>query len=296
MADTNPFPGENNTGHIWDDNIRELDNPPPRWWMWGLWASIAFVIGYGILFPFWPMADGATKGVLGWTQMDAYRRGMEQVEAIRAPFEARLEGLTAEQILEDRELVQYTVASSKVLFGDYCSACHGSGGQGNPGYPILADDYWQYGGTPSKLVESLTNGRQGSMPAHIGILTDDEVDRLARFVVDLKAGQPGTEEAWTLFKIKGCVACHGQEADGVVMKLPNGQVISVGAPSFRNAIWRFAPGGYESARHTILHGVNQPSVPESREAVMPNFGTSGRLGEQEIKKLAIYVHELGGGL
>lgn len=296
MAENNPFPGENNTGHIWDGNLRELRNPPPRWWMLGLWASILFVVGYGILYPFWPTLDGHTKGLLGWTQIEEYRRGVARVEAVRAPFEDRIRDLTAVEILADPELTQYTVASSKVLFGDNCSPCHGSGGQGNPGYPILADDYWQYGGTPAKIVEGITRGHQGLMPAHIDILSAEEIDRLARFVVDLKSGEPGAEEVWALFRAKGCVACHGQEGDGVVVRLPNDEIITVGAPSFRNSIWRFAPGGYESAQYTISYGVNQPGRSQTREATMPDFGTSGRLSEQEIKKLAVYVHQLGGGL
>ncbi|AGA90135.1 cytochrome c oxidase, cbb3-type, subunit III [Thioflavicoccus mobilis 8321] len=296
MADDNPFPGENNTGHVWDGNLRELRNPPPRWWMLGLWASILFVAGYGILYPFWPTLDGYSKGLLGWTQIEEYQRGVARVEAVRAPFEDRIHGLTAAEILTDPELAQYTVASSKVLFGDNCSACHGSGGQGNPGYPILADDYWQYGGTPAKLVETITGGRQGSMPAHIDLLSAAEIDQLAGFVTALKSGEPGADDAWALFRAKGCVACHGQEADGAVARLPNGEIITVGAPSFRNGIWRFAPGGVDSARYTISYGVNQAGQPKTREAVMPNFGTGGRLGEQEIKKLAVYVHELGGGL
>ncbi len=296
MADTNPYPNENNTGHFWDDNLRELKNPPPRWWMLGLWASVFWVIGYAILYPFWPTLDGYSKGILGWTQMEEYQQGVEQVAAIRAPYEERIRGMQTEQILADPELTRYTAASSKVLFGDYCSACHGSGGQGNPGYPILADDYWQYGGSPAKLIETLTYGRRGAMTAHTNLLSESEVDQLAEFVVDLKAGGPGDESAWALFRSKGCSACHGAEANGIMAALPDGQILSVGAPSFRNPIWRFEPGGYESARHTILYGVNQLDHPETRDAEMPGFGVTGRLSEQEIKKLAIYVHQLGGGV
>jgi cytochrome c oxidase cbb3-type subunit 3 len=51
----------------------------------------------------------------------------------------------------------------------------------------------------------------------------------------------------------------------------------------------------ESARRTILHGVNQADQALSRNAVMPAFGTTRKLGEQEIKKLVVYVHQLGGG-
>ena len=161
MAENNPFPGENNTGHFWDDNLRELDNPAPRWWMIGFWASILWWIGYGILFPMWPTLSGNTKGILGWSQIQEYDEGVAQVTDVRAPFEEQIAGMTAEAIMADPGLTQYTLASAKVLFGDYCSACHGSGGQGNPGFPVLADDDWLYGGTPAKL-SSLRSGSASS--------------------------------------------------------------------------------------------------------------------------------------
>jgi cytochrome c oxidase cbb3-type subunit 3 len=300
MAENNPFPGENNTGHFWDDNLRELDNPPPRWWMIAFWASILFFFGYGALYPFWPGIPGlydTTRGVLGWTQMQEYEEGVEQVQAVRSQYEDQLKGMSAEQILADPGLTQYTLASAKVLFGDYCAACHGSGGQGNPGFPVLADDDWLYGGTLAKLTETLQVGRKGAMTAHKDILSEQEVDTLANWVVQMSetGGTGGSEEGWNLFNAKGCSACHGQEADGVLARGPNGEILAtVGAANLKDGIWRFAPGGYESAKHTILYGVNQ-GIEGSRDAVMPSFGATGKLDEQEIKKLAVYVHQLGGG-
>jgi cytochrome c oxidase cbb3-type subunit 3 len=304
MAEHNPFPGENNTGHFWDDNLRELNNPPPRWWMIAFWASVLWWIGYAILYPMWPMpyqpaeGDGYTKGIMGWTQMDEYKAGVAQVQEMRAQYEDQIKGMTAEQILADDNLKQYTLASSKVLFGDYCSACHGSGGQGNPGYPVLADDDWLYGGTPAKLTETVTYGRQGQMIAHKDILTAEEIDTLAKWVVQMadSGGKDGSKEGWDLFNAKGCTACHGPQADGALARGPNGEVLAtVGAANLTDGIWRFEPGGYESAKHTIMYGVNQAGVEGTRDAVMPGFGQSGKLGEQEIKKLVVYVHELGGG-
>jgi cytochrome c oxidase cbb3-type subunit 3 len=303
MAENNPFPGENNTGHIWDDNIRELKNPPPRWWMLAFWASVAWWVGYAILYPMWPVGQNPTPGVLGWSQIKEYRQGVEQVEEKRAQFEKEIADMTPAQILANPGLTQYTLASAKVLFGDYCSACHGSGGQGNPGFPVLADDDWLYGGTTAKLMETITNGRKGVMIAHANILSEAEVDTLANWVVQMSetGGTGGSEEGWALFKTKGCTACHGQKANGILAEMPNGDVVTVGAANLTDGIWRFTPGGYDSARHTILYGVNQPGVPETRNAVMPTFGPdttrggAAKLSALDIKKLAIYVHELGGG-
>ncbi|KAA6187037.1 cytochrome-c oxidase, cbb3-type subunit III [Thiohalocapsa marina] len=305
MAENNPFPGENNTGHFWDDNLRELANPPPRWWMIGFWVSIAWVVLYTVLYPSWPMpwqpadGDGYTKGLLGWTQIKEYEKGLAQVQEVRAEYDQQIAGMTAAEILQDPGLTQYTLASSKVLFGDYCSACHGSGGQGNPGYPVLADDDWLYGGSLDKITETITNGRKGAMTAHANILSEQEVDTLARFVVDLSEGGEGSPEAWALYNTKGCNACHGAEGNGVLAELPDGTIVTVGAANLTDAIWRFEPGGYDSARHTILYGVNQPGVEQTRDAVMPAFASlgelEGKLSSDQIKMLAVYVHQLGGG-
>lgn len=296
MAEKNPFPGEDNTGHFWDDNLRELNNPVPRWWMIGFWASLMFWIGYGILYPMWPTMSGNTEGILGWSEIKEYDASLAQVAEVRAPFEDKIAGMTAEEIMADPGLTQYTLASAKVLFGDYCSACHGSGGQGNPGYPVLADDDWLYGGTVAKLTESVQKGRKGVMTGHKDILSEAEVDTLADLVVALSEGQKGSDEGWDLYKTKGCTACHGADADGAIAKGPDGKVLAtVGAANLTDAIWRFEPGGVESAKHTILYGVNQPGVEGTRDAVMPGFGETGKLGELEIKKLVVYVYQFGGG-
>jgi cytochrome c oxidase cbb3-type subunit III len=303
MAENNPFPGENNTGHVWDDNLRELKNPPPRWWMLAFWASVALWVGYAILYPMWPIGQEPTQGVLGWSQMKEYAEGMEQIAAKRAPFEEKLAGMTADQIIADPGLKEYTLASAKVLFGDNCRACHGSGGAGNPGFPVLADDDWLYGGTTAKIQESIAGGRKGLMTAHERILSPVEVDTLAHWAVQMNdtAGAGGSPEGWALFKSKGCTSCHGEKANGHVVDLPNGDFVSVGAANLTDGIWRFEPGGFESAKHTILYGVNQPNVAGTRDSVMPAWGpdpTRGgvaKLGPEEIKKLVVYVHEFGGG-
>jgi len=190
MAEHNPFPGENNTGHVWDENLRELNNNPPSWWMIGFWASVIWWVGYGVLYPMWPMGQQPTKGILGWTQIGEYKDGLKEVDAVRAQHEQKVKSLDAAAVLADPGLRQYAQARGKVLFGDYCAACHGSGGQGNPGYPILADDDWLYGGGIAKISETITLGRQGAMPAHVGTLTEQEIDQLAHMVVS-QSGQEG---------------------------------------------------------------------------------------------------------
>ncbi len=295
MAEHNPFPGENNTGHVWDGNLRELRNPPPRWWMIAFWASVIWWVLYGVLYPMWPLGQQANKGLLGWTQMQEYQEGLQEVQTVRAQYDEKLKGIDAAAILADPDLRQYALARGKVLFGDYCAACHGSGGQGNPGYPVLADDDWLYGGKVAKIIESVTLGRQGVMPAHSGTLNEQEIDRLAQFVVSLSQGNSVDDQGWALFRDKGCVACHGANGNGVLATMPDGSVMTVGAANLTDGIWRFEPGGIESAKRTIAHGVNQAGQPNTREAVMPAFGQTGKLSEDQIKIVAVYVHQMGGG-
>nr|VFJ72820.1 MAG: cytochrome c oxidase cbb3-type subunit 3 [Candidatus Kentron sp. FW] len=284
MTDKNPFPGENNTGHIWDGIIRELTNPPPRWWMIAFVASLLFVIGYGILYPTWPGITGFTKGILGWTSIKEYKEGVAEVDKIRAKYEVQLSDLTASEILADSELSKYTKASAKVLFGDNCAACHGSVGQGNPEFPVLIDDDWLYGGTIEKIQETITLGRRGVMPAKGGqSLSKNDIWMLADYIHGLSQGKDDPEGK-ALFMQKGCIGCHGMDAKGVQL---------MGSANLTDPIWRFAPGSKENIRYTIIHGVNDPSDPKTRNAEMPSFRE--RLDEITIKKLAVFVHQLGGG-
>jgi cytochrome c oxidase cbb3-type subunit III len=296
MAENNPFPGENNTGHVWDGDLRELSNPPPTWWTMCFYASIAFVIGYGIIYPQWPSLSGYTKGMTGWTQMDEYKKGVAEVEAVRAPFEDRIHNMTAAQILADDELSNYIshgdgAGAGKVLFGDNCAACHGSAGQGTVGFPVLADDNWIWGGDINTIVQTITNGRgpnaiipSAGMIAHGGVLSEAEIDKLAAYVVGLSEGKddPAGKQ---LFTEKGCVACHGMDAKG--MK-------ALGSANLTDAVWRFnEPDKLASAKYTITHGVNAANDPMTRQAEMPTF--SKRLSADDIKKLAVYVYKFGGG-
>lgn len=287
MAEKNPFPGENNTGHIWDDVIRELTNPPPKWWMVAFIASFLFVVGYSFLYPTWPLVTGFTKGLLGWTSINEYKEGTAEIDKVRAKYEKRLSGLNAKGILGDSELAEYTKRSARVLFGDNCAACHGSGGQGNLGFPVLADDDWLYGGTIEKIEQTITNGRRGMMLAHGNTLSKQEIDTLATYVTELSQGKNDPEKK-ALFQEKGCIGCHGADAKGNQF---------MGAANLTDAVWRFVPGPGEtvtdSARYTITHGVNAPGNSKTRNAEMPSF--KDRLDKKAIKKLAVFVHQLGGG-
>ena len=107
--DKNPFPGENNTGHVWDDNLRELLNDLPTWWRIGFHASWMFIILYTLLYPSWPLINTHFKGIIGWTSLDEYKQDMKAIEEVRGPYENKLKGMPAAAILADQELSNYVV-------------------------------------------------------------------------------------------------------------------------------------------------------------------------------------------
>lgn len=276
----NKFPGENNTGHFWDDDLRELDNEPPAWWIIGFHASWILIIVYTLLYPSWPGIETHFKGLLGWTAIEEYHEDMKSIESVRAPFEDKIKDMSAADILADDKLSKYVIASGKVLFGDNCAACHGAGGQGNVGFPVLADDDWLYGGTITDIETTITGGRQGMMPGHIAMLDEAKIDSLANSINDGKIMEnPAYMEA-------GCVGCHGPDGKGFTF---------MGSANLTDGIYRFtASDQLASIKQTIKYGVNDASNAQSRNAVMPAFG-GGKLSNIEIKKLAVYVHKLGGG-
>ncbi len=284
MSDKNPFPDEGNTGHIWDDNIRELDNPPPSWWIKGFWLSIIFWFGYLIIYPAIPLINTHTKGIAGWTSVGELKKSLAIVEARRKPFEDKVAQMSSAELLADKDLMRYVEAAGKVLFGDNCAGCHATGGAGNPNYPVLADDDWLFGGTVAQIETSISEGRKASMPAYEGIYSTSDIKRLAEFVVASNIGKED-KEGLALFTEKGCGGCHGADAKGLVF---------LGSSNLVDSIWRFSPGNTQGAIQTITYGVNAHGKEKTRKPNMPAF--KDRLSESDIKKLAVYVHNFGGGL
>ncbi len=306
MAHHNPWPNEGNTGHIWDEDIRELDNPPPLWWMLAFYASFIMIIFYALYYPTVPMGEMSNKGLAGWTQVKEYQEDYQKLKDWRkakfADKEEKLASLPAAQILQDPDLKAYSIATSKMLFGDYCAACHGAGGQGNPNFPVLADDDWLWGGKIQQIQASITNGRVGNMPARgmMGNLTDEDIQNVADYALALSEGKgndPQFAKGKAVFAKGMCLACHG----------PAGKPLApAGAANLTDQIWRFAPNMNptkeemrKSYIHTITYGVNVKKngeyLPGTRRAQMPTFKHRLPNADVNIKRLAVYVHELGGG-
>jgi len=298
MSEKHEVSGAQTTGHVWDDDLADLTNEPPRWWMLGLAASALFCVVYFVYYPSFPITTMGTftKGLGGWTAIKEMEADVGEVEAVRGKFEARLKGLTPAAILADGELTEYVTRSGKVLFGDNCAACHGQNGIGTHDRqglfaPILNDDDWLFGGKIDDIHASIEGGRRGIMMAHKDMLSAAEIDALANAVAK---GQPNSTP---LFAEKGCTACHGEDGKGIQ---------AMGSANLTDKIWRFEVKNdklndaenmkklVEGSKRTITLGVNFGD-PQGRVAVMPSFKEAGKLSDTEIKKLAVYVYKFGGG-
>ncbi len=274
------------TGHEWD-GIRELTNPPPRWWMIAFHASWIWCVVYFILYPSIPLVHDYTRGILGWTQIKEFKEAVREGEAMRAPYLKKIAAMDGQQLLADEEMRNFSESYAKAIFGDNCAACHGAGGEGAPGlFPVLADDDWLYGGDIDTIIESITDGRQGDMPAHAGVLSDDEINKLTDMVIAASKGK-ATKEQFMLFDEAGCSGCHGENAAGGAIN-----DLGTGAANLTDQIWRFG-SSREDILRTIRYGVNQEGVEGTREAIMPAFGE--KLTPEEIKMLAVKVYGFGGG-
>jgi cytochrome c oxidase cbb3-type subunit 3 len=277
--------GKPTTGHEWD-GIRELNTPLPRWWLYILYATIAWSAVWALLYPSFPGFSGHFRGITGWTQREAIREDMDRLRAEQAPFVDRIREAGLEQVRRDPELLTFAMAGGRVAFADNCAACHGAGGQGAVGgFPALVDDDWIWGGTLEDIHFTITHGirnaqseeaRLSVMPAYAGVLSRAQINDTAEFVLSLSGR--GTDEAAAKrgaeIYAENCVACHGERGEGVR---------DVGGPRLNDHIWL-----YGGSRAEIAAQIANP-----RLGVMPAFG--GRLDEATIKMLAVYVHTLGGG-
>ncbi|MFE1600274.1 cytochrome-c oxidase, cbb3-type subunit III [Methylobacterium sp. ID0610] len=292
MADTRHPPAglpgaPETTGHEWD-GIREYNNPLPRWWLYSLYATMVWALGYWVAYPAWPLISSHTRGLLGYSSRAEVLADVEHTRQARAILgQDRLAAASLAEIKADPALLALALATGKAAFGDNCAACHGTAATGRTGYPNLQDDDWLWGGSPETIAETIRVGiraghadtRQGDMPAfgRDGILKRDEVEAVANYVLSLsgKAFAPSAslEKGAGIFA-QNCAACHGEQAKGNP---------EMGAPNLTDAVWLYGSAP-EQVTATIANG---------RKGVMPTW--EGRLDTATIKSLAVYVHSLGGG-
>ncbi|MEM7173337.1 MAG: cytochrome-c oxidase, cbb3-type subunit III [Pseudomonadota bacterium] len=280
-----PVTGIETTGHEWD-GIKELNNPLPRWWLYVLYATIVWSIAYWVAMPAWPTVSSYTKGLLGYSQRERVAADLRQAVESQSMYLDRIATSGLQTILDDPELLEFSLAGGAAAFGDNCAPCHGTGAQGFLGYPNLNDDDWIWGGTLEEIQATLKYGiradhedtRFSEMPRFLKdeILTRDQVRAVVAYVMALndRAHDSGLAETGSIVFAENCAACHGEDAKGSR---------EFGAPNLTNGIWLY--GGEEAQIYDM--------IANSRKGVMPAW--EGRLSDETIKQLVIYVHSLGGG-
>ncbi|MGA7594594.1 MAG: cytochrome-c oxidase, cbb3-type subunit III [Gallionella sp.] len=286
------------TGHVWDDDLADFTNQPPRWWMLALTASAIWIVVYWLYYPSVPIPTSDTffKGLGGWTAIKEEEADKSEVDTVRGKYEAKIKNLTPAAILADNDLSEYVKRSGKVLFGDNCAPCHGTNGVGTIDKeglfaPILDDDDWLYGGKIDAIYTTISGGRQGMMVAHKDTLSTQQIDDVAKYVKAMsdegkdKADADSSVAAGKkVFVESDCTGCHGADAKGMQV---------MGSANLTDKVWRFERS-LKGIERTITYGVNSGD-PKTRVAIMPSFTAAGKLSDADIKKLAVYVYKFGGG-
>ena len=278
--------GTPTVGHEWD-GIEELDTPMPRWWLWTLYATVVFAIGYVVVYPALPGLTGATPGVLGWTSHGQLAHEMAEEQRRLGPTRNAIASTTMAGLLGNPQLLHAAEEGGRAAFKVHCVQCHGSGAAGSKGYPNLNDDDWLWGGDVDAIHTTLVNGvrqpgndatRMSQMPAfgRDGILQPAQIQDLVSYVRSLSGLEKETASARNGAQLfaANCVVCHGDGGKGNR---------TVGAPNLSDGIWL-----YGGDRGTVT-----ATITNARYGVMPAWGQ--RLDPVTIKMLAAYVHSLGGG-
>ena len=268
-APTTKSPGAANdtTGHVWDGDLAEYNNPLPRWWMWLFYITIVFSLGYLVLYP----GLGRIPGVLGWTSAGAHASEVKEADATVAPLYAKYLAMDVKDVAVDAT----AKAMGERLFLNQCAQCHGSDAGGAKGFPNLRDKDWLYGGEPDLIKASITDGRNGIMPPFGAALGGEGVRHVAQYVRSL-SGQPVDGLQAQLGKplfMQNCAACHGVDGKG------NQQL---GAPNLTDKTWLY--GGTEAAiTETIAKGRGAASTITRMPA------HKDRLDAGKIQVLTAYV-------
>jgi cytochrome c oxidase cbb3-type subunit III len=256
---------DNTTGHVWDENLVELNNPLPMWWVGLFVITVAFAVAYLFLYP----GLGSNTGSLAWSSKSQYEGEQAAAQKAMDAVVGKYTAMTAEQIAQDPA----ALAIGERLFLNNCAACHGSDAHGSKGFPNLTDNDWLHGGTPDKIEETITQGRVGVMPVMAAAVgTAEDVRNVANYVLSL-SGSPHNAIAAQLGKEKfvACAACHGPDGKGNQ---------AIGSPNLTDKIW--------------LHGWGEDAVMamvnNGKTNVMP--AQAGRLAPSQIHVLAAYVWNL----
>ena len=254
--------GDNTSGHVWDEDLREMNNPLPRWWVWMFIITIIFALFYLVAYP----GLGTNPGQFGWTAVNQYDKEVAKANKDLEPLYSKFAAMPTEKLAFNPE----AHAIGERLFMNNCSQCHGSDAKGSRGFPNLTDKDWLHGGSPAKIEETITGGRIGMMPPMAAAVGNSEdVKNVANYVLSLSgsmydSGRAGLGKE----KFVNCAPCHGADGKGNQ---------DIGAPNLTGNIWLHGAGEAAIIRRIYEGKVNQ----------MP--AQSGRLTPDQIHVVAAYV-------
>lgn len=253
---------DNTTGHVWDGDLREMNNPLPKWWVYLFIITVVFSLIYGVLYP----TFGSYQGMLGWSSLGQHKAEVEKVEKSIAPIYARFQAIEPDKLAGDAS----AMAIGERLFMNNCAQCHGSDARGSRGFPNLADGDWLYGGDPATIKTTLTAGRNGVMPpmaAAVG--SPEDVRNVAHYVLSLSSTPHDPVRAVQgRAKFAACAACHGMDGKGNP---------AMGAPNLTDGTWLHG-WGEEAIVKAVNNGFNNQ---------MP--AQAGKLNADQIHVLTAYV-------
>lgn len=261
----------NTTGHVWDEDLQEYNNPLPNWWRWMFYITVVFALVYLALYP----GLGNLGGQFGWSMRGQYEEEMKKAEQQYAPQFNKYLKMDIQAVAADPQAKEM----GQRLFLTYCGQCHGSDAKGAKGFPNLTDGDWLWGGTPEKIKETITGGRDAVMTP-MGTKPDmtaedvKDVVHYVRSLSGLSSDAARAQRGQELFPL-ACAACHGADAKGNP---------DAGFPNLTDKVWL-----YSSQEADMIE-----TVTKGRTNRMPAFGDF--LGEAKVHLLTAYVWGLGGGV
>jgi cytochrome c oxidase cbb3-type subunit III len=253
------------TGHTWDEDLGEYNNPLPRWWMWLFYITVAFALVYLALYP----GLGSWKGLLGWTEVGQLEQENARADAQFGPIYEQYAKTDVVTLAKNSD----ALAIGQKLFLNHCAQCHASDAGGSRGFPNLTDNDWLWGGAPETIEATITNGRTGVMPPWGPVLGEQGVKDVAHYVMSLSGlahdsirAARGKQQFMQI-----CVACHGPEGKGNQ---------ALGAPDLTDKTWLFGSG-----EPTIVE-----TITKGRTGQMP--AQKDLLSPAKIHLLAAFVYSL----
>lgn len=291
------------TGHAWDGDLQEFNNPLPTWWVYTFYFTIAFALVYWLIYPSWPVGKGFLTGFSNisyvnkagetvtshWNTRALLQEDLNRADEMQKPYFSKVAASDFSQISKDVELSGFVQSAGKVLFADNCASCHQQGGQGVIGFfPNLTDDDWLYGGGFDKIHETIMGGRRAYMPAFGEVLNPQQIDALANYVGSLSgiahdANKAAAGKALFTSDTAACYYCHSDNAKGRQ---------EIGAPNLTDKIWLWANVPAAEKPENKIAAIRTVIASGLSKGVMPAFGE--RMTAEQIKVLTVYVHQLSG--